>query len=147
MSDNDRVLISRLTGSPNWKVISNLERNHFTASLSSILDNECNDYVEYRNCAVIYRMVRRSSLGTYAIYGDNFKSLSPRDLQVEAQPAPKDKQLRDHFAGQVLAGSWEGRFPDDFVHKATAERVAEAAYEIADAMMRQRDKLTTEEKQ
>ena len=67
-------------------------------------------------------------------------------MSIASMNAYRDK-LRDHFAGHVLAGSWEGRFPDDFVHTVTAERVAEAAYEIADAMMRQRDKPITEEKQ
>ena len=46
--------------------------------------------------------------------------------------------LRDWFAGQVLSSSWEGRFPHDIVPP-TSQRIAEACYEIADAMLRARE--------
>lgn len=50
--------------------------------------------------------------------------------------------LRDYFAGQVLAGMWSGRFPDD-ICQPTVERVAKGAYSIADAMLAERIKDET----
>ena len=50
--------------------------------------------------------------------------------------------LRDWFAGMVLGGQWDGRFPDD-ISPSTVQRVAEACYEIADAMLKERAKGAT----
>lgn len=47
--------------------------------------------------------------------------------------------LRDWFAGMVLAGHWVGRFPDD-INTPTVERMAEACYKLADAMLKEREK-------
>jgi regulator of sirC expression with transglutaminase-like and TPR domain len=60
-----RVIISRLTNSQKWQIISNPRWDYATKAQSAILHNESNDYTEYSNCGVIYRMVRKQDLHRY----------------------------------------------------------------------------------
>lgn len=48
-----------------WSVVKNPKWNPVTRGQSAILDNEVNDYAEYKNCGVIYRMIRVTDWNDY----------------------------------------------------------------------------------
>ena len=77
----DRVVLTRLASQPNqlWDMISNPRWDYFTKALSAILDNSSNRYVEYENCGVVYRMIRRKDLTEYGIDPDAVPGLSLLD--------------------------------------------------------------------
>ncbi len=51
--------------------------------------------------------------------------------------------LRDWFAGMVLGGQWEGRYPVDMREPTNVHKVVETCYALADAMLAERDKQET----
>jgi hypothetical protein len=56
--------------------------------------------------------------------------------QREAERAVRERErLRDKFAGQALQGMSTGTWPKRFM----PEELAKTAYEIADAMLKERD--------
>ena len=62
---NYRILFSRLERAYKWSIVSNLRPDIFTSSLSTVLHNTANDYVECKNCGVVSRMIRYKDLGKY----------------------------------------------------------------------------------
>lgn len=67
MEDADRVYITRMDDVNYWQVISNPSPDFFAKACDKILQNTCNDYVEYKNCGVYHRMVRVEDLNKYGI--------------------------------------------------------------------------------
>lgn len=60
-----RVILSKLIRGEKWQIISNPRWDTFTRAQSNVLLNEANDYAEYTNCGVVYRMVRVKDLDKY----------------------------------------------------------------------------------
>ena len=60
-----RVILSKLIHDDKWQIISNPRWDTFTRAQSDVLLNEFNDYAEYTNCGVVYRMVRVKDLDKY----------------------------------------------------------------------------------
>lgn len=60
-----RVILSKLIRGEKWQIISNPRWDTCTRAQSDVLLNECNDYAEYVNCGVVYRMVRVKDLDAY----------------------------------------------------------------------------------
>ena len=66
MNNSERVFLSKLKKDEIWG-ITNLSWNWATEAMSNILQNYCNEYVEYYNCGVQYRMIRREDIKKYGI--------------------------------------------------------------------------------
>lgn len=62
-----RLLISKLVGKELWTVVSNPAWSSSSIALDQLLRNFCNDYVEYRNCGVLHRMIRLKDCKDYGI--------------------------------------------------------------------------------
>ena len=59
------ISICRLDGQAEWSIISNMTKDGNYKASQIILANSFNEYVEWRNCGVIYRIVRESDLNKY----------------------------------------------------------------------------------
>lgn len=83
-----RVIVSKLRDGKRWQIVSNPQWDYFTRAQDAILQNMANDYSEYLNCGVVYRMIRAERLREY-VDGRSFKpeyALDPRQNdQVEAR--------------------------------------------------------------
>jgi hypothetical protein len=79
-----RVILSRLEGKREWRIVANPRWDYFSRAESAILDNEANDYAEHSNCGVVYRMIRAKD---WLRYGDGELSsawtLDPRQNAQE----------------------------------------------------------------
>ena len=64
---NDRVLISKYCTAEYWLVTTNPTTGFIEKAMSTILLNSVNDYVEYKNCGVLHRMIRYKDLKKYGI--------------------------------------------------------------------------------
>lgn len=62
--DNNYILVGRLDNKQEWSVISNPDKSSLD-NAARILANPFNDYVEWSNCGVVYRVVRAEDLGQY----------------------------------------------------------------------------------
>lgn len=62
-----RVLISTLSLGDTWKIVVNPRWNASMRACNQILLSFANDYAEYKNCGVIYRMIRVRDLEKYGI--------------------------------------------------------------------------------
>lgn len=69
MTDNerkiDRFQISKIDKRP-W-MVTELRVDYFSRALSAILENAVVPYVEWENCGVRNRMIRRESLAGYGL--------------------------------------------------------------------------------
>lgn len=65
ISDNDRILLAKLQKDPEWSIVNNPRMSTYEKAISTILNNYPNRYVEYINCGVQHRMIRRSELAEY----------------------------------------------------------------------------------
>jgi len=74
IQSNDRVLVSKLNNREYWSVISNPKNDILTQSMSTILLYSTNDYVEFRNCGALYRMVRYCDIEKYGISKSDIKT-------------------------------------------------------------------------
>lgn len=74
IKDNDRIIICRLESEDSWQVLSNPRYDMESIAMSSILFNDSNNYVEYKNCGVINRMIRYRDIGKYRIKKEEIKS-------------------------------------------------------------------------
>ncbi len=89
-NDLDRITICRSTRKVHfhWQVISNPSWDYFTRAASTVLLNASNSYVEYENCGVIYRLVRRKDLAWYGIDPETAVGLSqPDQHMLHSQPS------------------------------------------------------------
>lgn len=95
-----RVLLSRLeTDEPcelhshqnkvKWEVVSNAKVDHFTGAMNDILRNLANDYAEYKNCGVVYRMIRFMDLFQYF---DDVSFVSPKLALSPKEFIPKKER-------------------------------------------------------
>ena len=66
----DRIILARLTNKRKWGVIDDKRPGYVETSRSTVLFNSVNSYVEYENCGVKYRMVRRSQFAEYGFPED-----------------------------------------------------------------------------
>ena len=48
--------------------------------------------------------------------------------------------LRDYFAGQILSGFYAGYIANENLHAISPEEIAKEMYEVADAMLKEREK-------
>ena len=71
ISAKGRVLISRLESQNYWSVISNPKSGLVETAMDKVLYNFANEYVEYKNCGVLHRMVRFEDLPSYGIDPDS----------------------------------------------------------------------------
>lgn len=88
-----RVIVSKLEGGHRWRIVSNPRWDHCTRGQSAILDNTCNDYAEYTNCGVVYRMIRMERIREY-VDGRKFDpawSLDPRQNGEAEAPGGGEK--------------------------------------------------------
>lgn len=60
-----RVIISRLDEDEKWIVLSNPRWDYFAIALNMLLLNHANEYADYKNCGVLYRMIRVESIEKY----------------------------------------------------------------------------------
>lgn len=66
--DCDRLLIARLDCERGyWQPVANPRWSMFTEAMSTLLMNSCNDYIEYANSGVRYRMIRWKDREKYGI--------------------------------------------------------------------------------
>lgn len=72
MSKSDRILLARYHTAHVWQVIDNQRPGgHPEYLMSAMLWNAVVPYVEYENCGVIYRMIRRVSVADYGVPADS----------------------------------------------------------------------------
>jgi hypothetical protein len=69
MKATDRILICKMGENP-WTPISNPHNDAWMFACSGKLWNYANDYVEYKNCGVRYRIIRRSDAEHYGLPAD-----------------------------------------------------------------------------
>ena len=62
------------------------------------------------------------------------------DWMVKTGGYAKDMTLRDHFAGQVAVGMMSEYWNSDRMQDPTFEHIAQQAYWLADAMLKERNK-------
>lgn len=102
---SDRLLISKLQGSTKpWTIISNPAWSHTTRAQDMILHNTFNDYAEYYNCGVRYRMIRIKDAHKYGIKKDRIKPES-----ILAQPPMNKKKLLKRIKYKLNARRYENR--------------------------------------
>lgn len=76
-----RVILTRLNTSKKWGVVGNPRWDCCTKAQSEILRNEANEYSEFENSGVIYRMIREGDWSKYFDYEmDAVWALDPRIL-------------------------------------------------------------------
>jgi hypothetical protein len=83
ISNHNRVLLCKLDNDGDWSIIGNPTHDFFSLSMNDILLNAANDYVEYRNCGVLHRMIRYEDLEKYGINKSHVKpehTLKPASL-------------------------------------------------------------------
>jgi hypothetical protein len=68
--------------------------------------------------------------------------LPPSDSSINITLNVRDETLRDYFAGQALAGLLAGMKDDYFGKGPSADRVADYAMYLADAMIRAREETS-----
>lgn len=71
--EKDRIIVSHGEWEYGWSIISNPKIDYFTKASNNILKNEANDYVEYKNCGVSYRMIRLKDIANYMIEREEVK--------------------------------------------------------------------------
>lgn len=59
-----RIIITRFNDK-RWDVICNPQWDNAKKALNMILHNSANDYAEYKNCGVTYRMIRAENWNEY----------------------------------------------------------------------------------
>ena len=78
-----RVLLCRHENDEYWALITNPRHDFESQSMNVILLNAANDYVEYKNCGVVCRMIRYEDLEKYGINKSHVKpehTLKPESL-------------------------------------------------------------------
>ena len=67
---DDRIILARSANKRKWVVIEDKRPGYVENAMSTVLFNSVNRYVEYENCGVKYRMVRRSQCAEYSFPAD-----------------------------------------------------------------------------
>lgn len=62
------ILIARYASKPEWNTVIAPPQSEFTQAYP-ILSNDFNEYVEWANCGVIYRVIRGKDLDKYELGG------------------------------------------------------------------------------
>lgn len=62
-----RVLLSRMDVNRPWEIISNPDWNVISRACNTVLTNFANDYAEYKNCGVTYRLIRLDDVEGYGV--------------------------------------------------------------------------------
>jgi hypothetical protein len=60
------IMLCRLDTEANWREVANPLDSDLRAAYS-ILGNRFNEYVEWLNCGVVYRVIRNKDLGKYSL--------------------------------------------------------------------------------
>lgn len=63
--DHDRIFLVRHESQNKWEVVNTPRVTFEEKAASTLLMNAANKYVEYENCLVLHRVIRRSSLPLY----------------------------------------------------------------------------------
>lgn len=69
-----KIRITRLEKENEWCIVSNPRPDRLSQACNALLMNTANEYVEYKNCGVIHRMIRLEDCHLYGICKATIKS-------------------------------------------------------------------------
>lgn len=82
--DNSIILLARLDTDQEWNQVTNPSDSDLLRAFS-FLSNEFNQYVEYKNCGVVYRFIRAKDLSEYITRGNDETQPQGGSLHQTAQ--------------------------------------------------------------